>query len=458
MSDISTKISRRGLIKSLAGIGLLSTTAAERLLAQTPTAPYRVLLVALQHGWGIGGSSNQFMSGEEYDYAFPPGLDPFNSIRDKCVVIDGLLTLGNWGNNHDLSYGDMFTAGVPMGEESSAFESHMPLSRTPSLDFLLQEKSKKTTLRLSAGYASWGVKYHPISIDGSGSVQPFYTSAFDAYNSVFKNLPDAPAGGGGNPSNDVEAQLVNTIFSTIRNPAQRQLDGLATSEQEKIRRYLQAIVSVEDKRKPVVAYSGGYKLSEIPERQNNRLIDLKQYLDMIKVAFANDLTTSAVLGIGDIHPISQFHHDHAHNNTGTWWNTRVEFAQAMRDFALSLDAITDVDGRSLLDNTLIVLSGEVGDGLHDVLCKGFILIGGGSRIETGRLIRPPVITGIANIDKLMREDAKGVPKPQIMWGNKHAMRVGSRTNADLLRDIGNIAGLSLTQFGLPSLNKGTILL
>lgn len=457
MTHINANISRRDLVKALAGVGLLSSAGAERVLAQSGAAPYRILLVALQHGWGISAGSNQAMSGEENAFSFPAGLAPLNKIKDQCVVVDGLLTLGHWGNNHDLSYADIFTGGVPMGETGSSFESHMPLSQTPSLDFLLQEASGKPTLRLSAGYRSWGVQHHPLSIDRSGNVLPFYTSAFDAYSSVFKNLSATP-GSGGAGVDDAEALLVNSIFSSIRNPAQRQMTGLGGSEQEKIRRYLQAINSVEDRRKPVVAFNGGYTLADVPVKGQNRLVDTAHYLDMIKVAFANNLTTSAVLGIGDIHSISQFHHDHAHANTDVWWNTRIEFADMMAEFARSLAAITDVDGRSLLDNTLIVLSGEVGDGRHDVLRKGHILIGGGSRIQTGRYMKLELIEGQANIDKLMREDAKGVAQPQVNFGNKKAMRVGSRTNADLLRDIGNIAGLSLSEFGLPTQNKGYVLL
>jgi hypothetical protein len=456
MSQINAKTSRRDLIKALAGIGLLSSMRAEELLAQSSTAPYRVLLVALQHGWGISGGSNQAMSGGEFDFQFPTGLAPLNAIKDQCLVVEGLLTLGNWGNNHDLSYADIFTAGVRNGEHSSAYDSQMPLSTTPSLDFLLQEASGKPTLRLSAGYRSWGVQYHPLSFDRAGNVLPFYTTAFDAYSSVFKNLPSTPGGGAG--ADDVETQLVNSIFSAIRNPAQRQLAALGGSEQEKIRRYLQAVTSVEEKRKPQAAFDGGYTLSSIPVKGQNRLTDLEHYLDMIKVAFANNQTTTAVLGIGDIHSISQFHHEHAHADTQVWWDTRTHFAGSIANFARSLAAITDVDGRSLLDNTLIVLSGEVGDGTHDILYKGHILIGGGSRIQTGRLLKPGLIEGVTNIDALMREDAKGVAKPQIQFGNKRTMKVANRTNADLLRDIGNIAGLSLNEFGLPTQNKGFVLL
>jgi hypothetical protein len=454
MSKINATISRRDLIKSLAGVGLISSLRAEELLALTPSAPYRVLLVALQHGWGVSDGSNQKMTGADYDFSFPVGLAPFNAIKDKCVVIDALLTLGEWGNNHDLSYADMFTGGVLFGATSSAYDSQMPLSTTPSLDYLLQEESGKPTLRLSAGFRSWGVRYHPVSFDRSSNVLPFYTTALDAYNSVFKNLPDSD---GGSPSNAAETHLVNSIFSMMQNPAERQVDALGSSEREKIRRYLEAISSVKDKRKPVIDIGGGHKLAAIPERGQDHFKDLDHYLDMIKVAFANNMTTSAVLGIGDIHPIAQFHHDHAHNNSSIWWDTRTQFADSIAKFASSLDAITDVDGRSVLDNTLIVLSGEVGDGTHDILAKGHILIGGGSRLQTGRFLQPERVTGGSNLDKLQREHINGSTRKQLSWINKNTAKISSRTNADLLRDVGNLAGLNLKEFGLPTQNRGFVL-
>ena len=86
MKNFSNVVSRRELIKGLGAIGVLSSLSAERLLAQTSIAPVRVLLVALQHGWGISGSSNRFMSGSESDFNFPTGLEPFEAIKDLSFI------------------------------------------------------------------------------------------------------------------------------------------------------------------------------------------------------------------------------------------------------------------------------------------------------------------------------------------------------------------------------------
>ena len=450
MNKLPFTLNRRHLIKTLAAAGLVPALKVEQLLAANTAAPVRVLMVALQHGWGISGDSNRMMSGSESDFNFPDGLDPFNAIKDKCVVIDGLLTLGEWGNNHDLSYADILTAGVPHGIESSSFDAHMPLAVTPSLDYLLQQQSGQETFRFSAGYRSWGAQYHPLCFDTNSSVLPFYTRAFDAYNSLFKNLPDinvsAETG-----LNNAEAQLLQKVFEFVKAPTEARLDGLSKNEKEKLERYLLAVNYAQTKNTLTIGYSGSERIQTIPTQGQSRPDDVASYLDMIKVGFANNLTSSAVLGIGDINNIPDFHHVHAHADSDTWWDTRREFAQGIANFANALDKIIDVDGRTLLDNTVIMLTGEVGDGRHNIVNKGHILIGGGGgKINPGRWLQQTQVAASTN----RREDVNGALQNQLRWSRQ----CSSRTNADLLREIGNIAGLKLDAFGLPSQNKGGILL
>ena len=457
MKDQRIIVNRREVIKSLAAAGAISCSLADRALAAGSVAPVRVLLVGLQHGWGISGTSNRFMSGGESEFAFPDGLDPFNSIREHCNVVDGVLTLGLWGNNHDLSYSDIFTAGVAMHTDSSAYDSHMPLSTTPSLDYLLQEASGKATFRMSAGYRSWGVKYHPLSFDNNSTVLPFFTRASDAYASLFEHL-EGQAQNAGSGNADAEVAYLNALFDAVAAPAEQMQASVPNAEQDKVRRYLSAVEHVRGKFAVSAGVSGTQKLSHVPASSQSHKENLESYLEMIKVGFANNMTTSAVLGIGDIDGIADFHHTHAHSNSDIWWDSRRNFAQSIVNFANGLAAITDFDGRSLLDNTIIVLSGEVGDGGHNVINKGQIVIGGGAHIPVGRYLKQDVVSGRDNIRALMREDIDGNLVPQLTFGNQHTQMAGTRTHADLLREVGNVAGLNLMEFGLPSQNKGAVLL
>lgn len=449
MTNFNT-LNRRSLIKTLGAMGLVSAAGANRALANTQS-PLRVLTVVLQHGWGISGTSNRSMQADENGFAFPDGLDPFNSIKDQCTVVDGLLTLGEWGNNHDLSYADILTAGVPFGQESSAYDQHMPLSVTPSIDYLLQEKSGKPAFRFSAGYKSWGVQYHPLSFDHNSSVLPFYTKASDAYSSIFKDLPTLASSNTGN-TNNADTQLLNKVFEFIKNPAQAQYDAIPVSEKDKLDRYLLAVEHLKTKNATTVGYSGSERLARVPEASQTTLEDLTSYLDMVKVGFANNLTTSAVVGVGDIIPLSDFHHVHAHTNSSTYWDTRRTYAQAIVKLATEMSQVVDFDGNSLLDNTVIVLTGEVGDGLHNLVNKGHIMIGGGAHFNVGRLIKVPQVTGDVKAG-LLREDINGTLQSYVRWSTI----ASTRTNADLWRDIGSKAGLNLPEFGLPSQNRGDLL-
>jgi hypothetical protein len=364
--------------------------------------------------------------------------------------VDGLMSMGQWGNNHGLSYADMLTGGVPHGMESSAFDGHMPLSVTPSIDYLLEQKSGLPTYRFSAGYRSWGVQYHPLSFDHNSSILPFYTTGASAYDSLFKNLTDGEISGGGLQSQ--EADMLSKVFRFVQAPAQRQLDSVPLAEKNKLERYLLAVEHLQGKNETTAGYSGSERLSAIPAQGQTKLQDLDSYLDMVKVGFANGLTTTAVVGIGDIHGIADFHHEHAHAVTETWWSTRRDFSQTIVNFANALDQITDFDGSSLLDNTLIVLTGEVGDGKHDIQNKGHLMIGGGNHLDVGRVIKPAYLVG-AEAKALLREDVNGALQPQLRWSSDGS----SRTNADLFREIGNVAGLDLSEFGLPSQNRGDVL-
>ena len=94
---------------------------------------------------------------------------------------------------------------------------------------------------------------------------------------------------------------------------------------------------------------------------------------------------------------------------------------------------------------------KIGNSMN-ITNKGHILIGGKNHLQTGRVIKPALLTG-APAKQLVREDVNGALQPQLRWSNE----ASSRTHADLYREIGNLAGLNLSEFGLPSQNRGDIL-
>ena len=142
--------------------------------------------------------------------------------------------------------------------------------------------------------------------------------------------------------------------------------------------------------------------AKLPEDYN---AEFEVMVELVRVALSCDLTRVVSLSMGDI-PARDFgwesylsgdvHFDFAHRI-----HEDPDARQAMIDYnrfhaaqlAHLLDALAstpDVDGRSLLDNTLVVWGNELGDGWHSYHRYCPVLAGGGWHFQTGRYHHWPV--------------------------------------------------------------------
>ncbi len=179
---------------------------------------------------------------------------------------------------------------------------------------------------------------------------------------------------------------------------------------------------------------------------------LKLQLDHVKLAFACGLTQVAVMTLSEVPhdtypwidqsgktktgkpcPTEDFHQCVAHYNNDT--ERRLCFEGSVRyqlehivNFAQGLDQIKEANGKTMLENTLIVITGEVGDGSHEVRQKPHILIGGRGALglRTGRYLKIPTMSGTL----AKAGDAGSIDGDVTLNGAYSA-----RTEADLLRDI-----------------------
>ncbi len=420
MSAKNHKLSRRNFIKGLSSAGILMGGASfNELMAQATTpAPLRVLFVAIQHGWGIGdettgpsGNVSNF-SGTETSFTLPTTLSPFESIKNQCIFIDGLRGTF-WDNAHDVSYTDILTCGVPAGGTAQNLPGStyaFPKPFNSSIDYEIENFSKKPALRLSAGYGSWGAQYHPLSFNSSLAILPYYTRALDAYNQVFKNVT-AP----------VADKVTPRVMAGVTDTTTELLNKVQGAPRQRLLNYRDALESL----KTSIAAQGGSvsgsaKLEKIPVSGQTQDMEVDNFIDMIRVAFVNDTHRVAVLGIGEPEgnitytgsngqptdilaeerkAATDFHHTIGHYSGGEaaqgydatnaklgFAATRRWYCQKVLNLVQKLQSAVDVDGKSVLDNTLIVLTGEVATGEHATVSKMHVVIGGGSRIRKGRWI------------------------------------------------------------------------
>jgi hypothetical protein len=449
-------------------------------MGQTTTAPLRVLFVPLQHGWGADTGVEAF-TGSENIFTLPAHLNAFQSIRNQCVFIDGLRS-SYWGNAHDVNYSDMLTSGVRYEAPAvGAFGGPFPRPSSPSLDYLIGQQYQKGVLRFSADYTSWGASHHPMSFDNNLNSLPYYTTAQSAYMGVIDPLrlqQQQQAGGGAvNPNGMANSILLNMLGKD----ADRLLSKLSGSERSKMENYIGALSSLGDR---IAATGGTTDLSNIILPANpgaspafSAMVD--SYLDMIRVAFTLDTHRVAVLGLGNsqssfswVNPQTgqvqngntfgnDFHQDVAHYDKGPNYTPHpVNFAafrgwvdwhvNKITAFVNRLSQIPDVDGRSLMDNTLIVLLGEVGNGRHETANMVYTLIGGGPRVRRNRLIKT------ARFEPRNRQGfywgSRDVNNNRVESTINYGPPVSTRHVADLWVAVARLAGLNINTFGIDVYN------
>ncbi|MFT5085630.1 MAG: hypothetical protein ACI9Y1_003691, partial [Lentisphaeria bacterium] len=328
-------------------------------------------------------------------------------------------------------------------------------------------------LRFSANYSSFGASHHPLSFnDERFDNLPYYRSAIDAYNALFTNLSD---GSGGEP---VREDLVLTeLFTHLASETEAKYNGIPVGEQNKLLGYLDSVGALENRL--ILPSSGGDAVVDnIPTAGQDFEEEISSYLDMIRVAFTNDSHRVAVLGLGDnadeftwtdasdpntvhtgignIPNFQSFHHTIAHfepgantNETHAYKGWVEYYAQRIADFALELDGISCDDGTTLLDNTVIVLTGEVGHGFHDRTSKPHIIIGGGNHgLAQGKWFE----TAMFDASNFKTRDYSGNLITYSTFGKK----VSEWSHADLFVTLAGMAGLSIPTFGIEEMNNGAL--
>lgn len=464
-----TNESRRDFLKQM---GLAASVAVPLMnsqvaMGQTTTAPTRVLFIPLAHGWGINPYDAKMVTNADGSInSFPKPMAAFNAIKDQCVVVEGLRS-SYWGNAHDVSYTDIFTCAVsPDAATSSALGGPFFYPKSASLDWMIGNQVKKEVLRLSHGYASWGAAHNPLSFDSTLRSLPYFTNPRAAYQAVIDPLKAGQTPNADNAVNDALLKMLGANGAGY-------LSRLSGAPKAKVDSYVSALNALGNKILKPSTGSGNVPLPNLPGMTQAFSDGLDSYLDIIRVAFTLDTHRVAVLGLGEgvtnwnwTNTSGQaqvgntfgndFHHQIAHYDTAAnpmaamagWTNW---YAAKIANFVTQLKTITDVDGRPLIDNTIIVLTGEVGNGNHDRYTMGHTVIGGGGQ---GRIRRNRVI-------KLPTFDSRN--RGGIIWGSRNMngslatsdityLTVSRHHMSDLWVSVARLAGLNIDTFGFDVYN------
>ena len=483
--DFFMKMDRRRFIRDF---GLAASIAAPFLrssvaMGQSAAAPTRLMFIPLQHGWGYDRDIATF-TGSENNFTIPAPLNMLESIRDHCTFVDGVRT-SYWGNAHDVSYSDILTCSVPHDAPAnrSRYGGPFPDPTMPSIDYLVGQAVNKEVLRFSANYDSWGASYHPMSFDNTLRPLPYFSNPLSAYQNIIDPLRQLQ-----NPQANQSRELVrNALLDQVGSDADRMLRKLSDSSQRsKMEGYITALNNLGNN---LINTGNNVDINSItlPNApvQNPAFTDsIDAYLEMIRISFMLDTHRVAVMGFGQgvnnwnwRDPNNNlrmgntfgndFHQDVAHYGRAPTYLPDPERAAAMGgwttwyankviNFVNALRNTTDIDGRPMIDNTLIVLLGEVGNGNHDRRDITYVLIGGGGqgRLRGNRWIRT---------EKVEPRNRQGyfwgsldVNGNQVTSGINYGDPVSYHHASDLMVSIARLAGYNTDSFGLAPYNLNPI--
>ncbi len=407
------------------GINAAVAGATRGLGTTASGAPLRMAVLYFPNG------ANQkcwWPTGEGAGFQLNRTMEPLASLRDKIQVLGGLdhmnATAGKDGGGDHARASSTFLTGVRVKKTSGA-----DIRAGVSVDQLVAQKIGHLTRFPSLELTCDGVRK-------SGPCDTGYSCAYDF--NISWRTPNAPmppepnprlvferlfgAGPAGERQKNFARRLgqQKSILDFVLDDA-RDLEGqLASRDRRKLDEYLTSVREIESRiqqaeKLGAAADPGGETPSGIPagHREHIRIM-----CDMVALAFETDATRVATLilahdGSNRAFPeigIPEGHHSLSHHQGRADRLEKVAQIDLfyMREYARlleKLDRTKDVDGNSVLHNSMIVYGGGNGDGNrhnHDNL--PFVLAGnGGGTLSPGRYLkagsRPMSDVYLAMIDR-----------------------------------------------------------
>lgn len=403
-------ITRRGFLAGLGAGALVGAPLWSKLLhAEPTTAPTRLLVIHKPAGTVPA----------TYDCAGDPGaftlshiLDPFADLREHMTIVEGLevkKAANTPGEDHANAIVTFMTGGVPFKPPGS----NDALAERISIDQIIAAQPSFgadvpiRSLQLTADDRALQFGMRVLSYAGRGAPMPAEQSPRTAFARVFGTLGDRPLTAD-------ELARIRTNRQSVLDFTRRDLARLRgrspADSRQRLDRHLQAIREVEQVLHQTIGrFDAGPLRAEVDAidarlRDESHAAIGRAHLDVVRAAFQCDLTRVACFQWGSMelnfsHILPGFtdlgYHllSHYAGNEGPdfelgeihrWYNLELaRFLRTLRD-------TPDVDGNSLLHNTLVVVWSEMRKGSHSFDNLPIQLFGNaGGRLASGRLVRFP---------------------------------------------------------------------
>ena len=339
-----------------------------------------------------------------YFYDLPPILTPLAGIRPKVSVISGLTNLPakpDGAGDHASGTGAFLTVAHPKKTEGADIKNGISMDQVAA--DALKSKTAIASMQLGidggSGVGNCDSGYscaYAHNISWTSPTQPLQclTSPSLVWDQLFAGADPTQT------STEKARQLLyrTSILDYLKDDATTLKSHLGKTDQTKLDQYLSGVSELEAK---IQKSAGGPMCNPIAKPDDSGTVQERADImtDLMALAFQCDATRVisfmlANAGSNRVHDhlgVSKGHHEASHHmdlpenfdiltKIDTW-----EVAQFAK-LCQKLDAITDVNGKTVLDNSLIYFGSEIEDGNSHSHHNMPILLAGGANgaISPGR--------------------------------------------------------------------------
>ena len=429
-------LSRRQVLRglgSMISLPFLESFGAHAFAATKPvTKPVRAAWMYIPNGVNV----EQWMpTGEGVSYQLSPSLQLLAQHRNDFMVVSGLMqdfarSHGNGGGDHARATATFLTGCMP--KKTAGADIHLGIS----VDQIAAQKIGHLTRLPSLELSTDGQR-------SSGKCDSGYSCAYQ-FNLAWKNetMPMAPemdprlvfermfglgATAGKGPEAARAKRMQKSILDSVLDEAKSLQTKVDASDRRKLDEYFSAVRDIEQRIERAEKFSAQLPDVKIPEGIPDSYEEhIRTMFDLMVLAFQTDTTRLSTFmlahdGSNRSFPelgVPDAHHALSHHQSDPQKLAKIAKIDQfyLRQFGYFLDkmkAVKEGDG-TLLDNSMIVFGGGIGDGNrhnHDNLP---ILLAGraGGTLTPGKRMVLPGETPMTNL-YLSILDRMGVPAEKV---------------------------------------------
>lgn len=493
------KISRRGLLKSLAGTAIGASlpwlwTRQARAQSAEDEVPLRVLFV--EAGPGVRrGTWEPNVAGPEFvgsttalpgdAWALSPIMAALNPWKDRITMFENLDMVSEkvdptgGANAHIAGATHMLTCNYRQSADLSAGVSiDQYLAQQLGFDASGNPLTKLTSLQLVGDEHGEYYKQSELrhSYSAPGQQVPFISYTPLAWDHVF------PEPLSGDVLEQAQAHARETsVYNFVKQDYDRLIGKLATGDKVKIEQMLQhradiyarlSLVNVREANRPPQSYiydqwealDEGYQQGHPGNRLWHHHCEIMAKLTC--AALHTDTTrvanlvieappnyefgyTPGTFGATDWHDLDHQVSGDSPDNTNPEAQAKIDLMHTMVyekvAYVLNeLASLQETDGQSLLDHTLVVLYSHIGEGSHDLTRLPWMVIGDAhGALKTGQFIRCPLTDNDGQIQTSFNQNV----------GAWRIYTARGRSHGDLFATISTALGHPMEHFGMSGLDQ-----